>query len=70
MSEFYMAWRKKFTKIFTYGRDGRLSTPCLNGVDFAHAQTVKKILKRFLESDNGRANNYDDGYFNDRNDRK
>ena len=39
ISEFYMTWRKNFTEIFTYRRGGRLSTPCLDGVDFAHAWT-------------------------------
>ena len=28
---------KNFTKVFTYRRGGRVSTPCLYGVDFAHA---------------------------------
>ena len=34
-----MACRKKFTKIFTYRQGGCLSNPCLDGVDFAYAQT-------------------------------
>ena len=34
-----MAWRKNFTKIFTYWRGGRLSTPCPDGVDIAYVQT-------------------------------
>ena len=37
ISEFYMALRRKFTKIVTFRRGGRSSTPCLDGVDFAHA---------------------------------
>ena len=28
-----------FYLIFTYWRAGRLSTPCTDGVDFAHTQT-------------------------------
>ena len=40
INEFYMAWEKNFTKIFTFLRGGRLSTPCPDGVDFAHAQTA------------------------------
>ena len=35
ISDFNMAWRKNFTKILTYRRGGRLSTPYLDGVDFA-----------------------------------
>ena len=33
-----MAW-KKFTKIFTSRRGGRLYTPCPDGVDIAYVQT-------------------------------
>ena len=36
ISRFYMARRKNFTKIFTYLRSGRLSTPCPDGVDIAY----------------------------------
>ena len=36
-----MAWRKNFTRILTYQRGGHLATPCLDDVDFAHAQTDK-----------------------------
>ena len=39
ISEFSMAWRNNFTKIFTNERGRRLSTPCLDGVDLGHAQT-------------------------------
>ena len=47
-----MAWKKNFTKIFTYRRSGRLSTPCLDGVDFAHAQTgyLKNFEKTLMAS--------------------
>ena len=34
ISEFYMAWRKKFTKIFTY-----VCPPCPDGVDIAYVKT-------------------------------
>ena len=36
-SDFFMAWRNNFIKIFTYRLGGHFSTPCLDGVDFAHA---------------------------------
>ena len=50
-----MAWEKISQKKFTYRWGGRLSTPCLDSVDFAHTQPGydknkhynQKLLKLF-----------------------
>ena len=48
-----MAWRKNFTKIFTYG-GGRLSAPCPDGVVIAQSVMFKlvKLTRKVSKKEN------------------